>query len=257
MERNLRIILALVCCQLMAGHALAQNDDFGMFYELGAEKKLSSKWSVGAEAEFRTRNNTRTSDRWSAGLSAEYKIVKGLKLSAGYIFLYDNNKEELTFNNDNDPKKWTPCYWGTRHRFHLGLQGSIDWNRFSFSLRERWQYTYRPEKADKKYKFTYDKDDYLSGYTLEPIKGKGKNVSRTRLSIGYDIAHCKVDPFANMEMFVDKNGIQKMRYQAGVDYKIKKQHVFSLTYRYQNVNSDDDDNEGNSHLIGLSYKYKF
>ena len=41
------------------------------------------------------------------------------------------------------------------------------------------------------------------------------------------------------------------------DYKIKKQHVFSLTYRYQNVNDSDDDNETNIHMIGLGYKYKF
>ena len=30
-----------------------------------------------------------------------------------------------------------------------------------------------------------------------------------------------------------------------------------LGYRYQKVNSDDDDFEVSSHLLGLSYKYKF
>ena len=48
-----------------------------------------------------------------------------------------------------------------------------------------------------------------------------------------------------------------MRYQAGTDYKIKKRHVLSLTYRYQSVNSNDDDNEANCHMIGLGYKFKF
>jgi opacity protein-like surface antigen len=38
---------------------------------------------------------------------------------------------------------------------------------------------------------------------------------------------------------------------------VRKQHVFSLSYRYQAVNSGDDDNDVNSHLIGLGYKYKF
>ena len=55
----------------------------------------------------------------------------------------------------------------------------------------------------------------------------------------------------------DKSGIAKMRYLVGVDYKYQKKHVFGLTYLYQDVNRDDDDNEVNSHIIGLSYKYKF
>ena len=240
--------------------ANAQGDDFGMWYELGAEKKVSQKWSVGLEGEFRTRNNSKTADRWSAGVSAEYKILKGLKAAAGYTFLYDNNAEELTWKN-NLPNKWTPSYWGSRHRLFLQVSGSVSAGNFSFSLRERWQYTYRPEAQDKKYNFSWDEDandnDYISGYTMEPVKGKGKNMLRSRLQVNYDIPKCKFEPFANVEMFNDKDGIAKMRYQIGTDYKLKKRHIFSLTYRYQNVNSNDEDNETNIHLIGLGYKYKF
>ncbi len=80
---------------------------------------------------------------------------------------------------------------------------------------------------------------------------------RSRLQVNYDIPHSKFEPFANAEMFTDNDGIAKMRYQIGTDYKLKKRHIFSLTYRYQNVNSNDEDNETNIHLIGLGYKYKF
>ena len=252
-----RLIIMIWAFLGLATMASAQSDDFGMWYELGAEKKLSKQWSLGLEGEFRTRNNSKTGDRWSAGINAEYKILKGLKASAGYTFLYDNNQEELTWKNSGDPKKWTPTYWGVRHRVNLSLSGSFDVGRFSIGLRERWQFTHRPEAKDKKYAFNYDSDDYLSGYTLEPVKERNKGMLRSRLQVGYDIPSCKVDPFANVEMFSDGDGIQKMRYQVGVDYKIKKQHVFSLTYRYQTVNSGDDDNETNIHLIGLGYKYKF
>ena len=228
----------------------AQGDDFGMWYELGVEKKLSPKWNIGAEGEFRTRNNSRTADRWSAGLSAEYKIVKGLKASAGYIFLYDNNQEKFDLKSDGlRPNKWTPSYWGVRHRFNLSLSGNVDIGRLNIALRERWQYTYRPEATGKKYDFDEE--------TWKSVKGKGKNVLRSRLQLSYDIPHWKLDPTASVEMFNDKGGIAKMRYQVGIDYKYKKRHVFGLNYRYQDVNSDDDDNEVNSHLIGLSYKYKF
>lgn len=257
MNRKICAVLAFLG---MSATSSAQSDDFGMWYELSSEKKLSQKWSLGVEGEFRTRNNTKTADRWSAGISAEYKITKGLKAAAGYTFLYDNNAEELTWKNSL-PNKWTPSYWGSRHRLYLQLAGSVSSGHFSFSLRERWQYTYRPEAQDKKYNFSWDEDAndnvYISGYTLEPVKGKGKNVLRSRLGVDYDIPHSKFEPFANVELFNDKGGIAKMRYQLGTDYKIKKRHVLSFTYRYQTVNSNDDDNEVNSHMIGFGYKYKF
>ena len=244
--------LICILCSLFALTTMtrAQSSDFGTWYELGAEKKLSKKWNLGVEGEFRTRNNSRTADRWSAGLNAEYKIIRGLKASAGYALLYDNNQEELDLKSDGlRPNKWTPSYWGMRHRFNVSLTGNIDWGRLNVSLRERWQYTYRPEAEGKKYDF--DDEAWTS------VKGKGKNVLRSRLQLSYDIPHWKFDPFANVEMFNTDKGIDKMRYQIGVDYKYQKKHVFSLTYRYQNVNSNDDDNDVNSHMIGLSYKLKF
>ena len=236
-------------------------DDFGMFYELGAEKKLSSKWSVSLEGEYRTRNNTKTADRWSAGLSADYKIVKGtlgtVKATAGYSLLYDNNPEKLTYKSSGLPKKWTPGYWGTRHRLYVSLAGSMDLGRFTIGLRERYQYTIRPEKKNQRYEFVYNDEDYLVGNSLQSVSSKKKGMLRSRLQVEYNIAHCKFDPFVNAEMFSDDMGIQKMRYQAGVEYKLSKKHAFTLTYRYQDIGGDDDDNDVNSHLIGLSYKFKF
>ena len=48
MEKRLITLLLL----LFATHAglLAQSNDFGMWYELSAEKKLSKQWSGGVEA---------------------------------------------------------------------------------------------------------------------------------------------------------------------------------------------------------------
>jgi len=246
--KRLLLSLLIIPGLLSVSTVRAQSDDFGMWYELGAEKKLSRKWNVSAEGELRTRNNTRTIDRWSLGVGAEYKILKGLKASAGYIMLNNNNHEEMDLKKDGlSYNKWTPSYWGVSHRFNLSLTGSVDWNRFSFSLRERWQYTWRPEAEGKKYDFDEE--------AWKAVKGKGKNVLRSRAEVSYDIPHWKFDPFVNVEMFNGNSGIQKMRYQLGIDYKYMKKHAFALTYRFQNVNNDDS--EVDSHLIGLSYKYKF
>ena len=79
---------------------------------------------------------------------------------------------------------------------------------------------------------------------------------RSRLQVSYDFPHWKFDPFANVEFFNGKT-LEKTRIQAGVEYKYQKKHIFTLTYRYQNVNAEDDDLETNRHLIGIGYKYKF
>ena len=83
-----RIILTLLMlCLSMVFYA--QDNDFGLWYSVGVEKKIDKRWSVDVEGEFRTRNHARTADRWSVGGSADYKIKKRLKGSAGYDFLWD------------------------------------------------------------------------------------------------------------------------------------------------------------------------
>ena len=174
--KKIGAVILLGCLPL--GSAFAQGDDFGMWYELEAQKKLSPKWNASLGAEFRTRDDSKTADRWSVGIDVDYKIVKGMlgqypysvKASAGYSLLYDNNPEKLTFKSDGQtPKKWTPGYWGIRHRLKIGVAGSLDVGRFSIDLRERYQYTLRPEKTNQRYAFVYDDDDYLVGHDLQAV----------------------------------------------------------------------------------------
>ena len=258
--RTSLVLLMLMALTMPTLQAKAQANDFGMFYELELQKKLSPKWSLGAEAGLRTRNDSKTTDRMNIGLSADYRLLKtsnaSLKAAAGYTLLYDNNPEKLTYKSNGLPKKWTPAYWGLRHRFNLGLSGSLDVGRFSFGLRERFQLTMRPQKAGQRYAFGYD-DQRLTSHEQQAVSSKTKGMLRSRLQVEYNIAHSKVDPFANVEMFSDNHGIEKMRYQAGLEWKPAKQHALTLTYRFQDISGEDDDNDVDSHLIGLGYKFKF
>lgn len=234
---------------LLPSLAIAQSD-FGIWYGAGAEKKLSKKWSMEVEGEFRTRNNTRTADRWDVGASVEYKILRNLKASAGYDFLYDNNIEKITRHSDGQFNNWRPSYWGTRHRLHVDLMGSLDIGRVKLSLRERWQYTYRPSKTTTRYDFDNSK------WEDTEVDGKGKNVLRSRLQATWDIPHCKIEPYANAELF-NSWSLTKTRYTVGADWKITKHHVAGLYYRYQDVRHNDDDNEPDMHIIGVNYNFKF
>ena len=248
-------LLVLLALPMMVS---AGNNDAGLIVGAEAEKKLNKKLSLAIEAEFRSRNDFRTADRISLGLNGSYKITKWLKAELGYQLLIDNNHEKISYNAptiDDDGNKvvnynnWRPSYWGTRHRFYALLTGSYKLNRVEFSLREGWRYTYRPEHTTKRYDF----DNAM--WEDKVINTKHYHVLRSRFKVEWDIPKWKFDPWASIELF-NNLSLDKIRYAAGIDYTIKKKHAFSLFYRYQQV-YDKDEEEGNIHNIGLSYKFKF
>ena len=229
--------------------AMAQSDtESGLWASAEVQKKLNKQWSLSAEAEYRLRENFGSTDRWTLSASAAYKPVKWLKLDAGYKFLRVLNDDETTWkDNGVDPNKWTPAWCCTKHRLFASATVSLKPGRIEFSLRERWQYTYRPETTVDR----YDIDD--DEWETKTKDGKAQHVLRSRLQAEYDIPKCKVDPYASVECYHAKGGLQKIRYTAGADWKLTKQHVLGAFYRY--VDSHDDD--PNLHVVGLGYKYKF
>ena len=255
--RYLTVALAIQCSLFTAS---AQADDFGLDFSLEVQKKIDKKWSVSLEGELRTRNNAQTNDRWSIGLGVDYKVAKWLKASAGYNLLYDNY-ERITYYDetddavdDGDADVGDPKKRAQRHRFNVSLTLSKKLiGDFKFSLRERWQYTYRPE-------YTVDERwSYLkNAYDGKPhtYSGKGKNVLRTRLQVEYDSKNVPVSPYASVEFF-NQMSLEKVRYQVGAEWSLTKQHAVGAFYRYQHISNDDEGVEADRHLIGLSYKLKF
>lgn len=263
--RMIKGILPMALLILMPTTSLAEGDDFGLDFSIEAQKKLSKRWSIGLEGELRRRDNAAINDRWSVGLSGDYKLTKWMKASAGYTYLYDNNVRTTYYDSiddavldgdaeTGDPKKRAQ-YWGARHRLNVSLVFDKKLiGDFRFSLRERWQYTYRPE-------YTINQRwSFLNGaYDGKPktYSGKGKNVLRSRLQIEYDKKGLKLNPYLSVELY-NAWSTEKVRYQAGVDYTLTKQHSVGAFYRYQKVNDNDDfDLEPDIHLIGFGYKFKF
>ena len=254
--------IALLALMLLPLGAAAQSDDTGLQASIGVEKKLTKKWNVGIEGELRTRDDSKQYDRWSVGLSTSYKVAPWLRASAGYTFLYDNTERTSYYDETDskvidgdaeagDPKKYAR-YWQPRHRFNVGLTGSVKAGHVKFSLRERWQYTYRPEHTvDQRWSYLSEAWDGKQ----HTYSGKGKNVLRSRLQVEYSRKKLPVTPYASAELF-NAWSVQKVRYTLGLDYKPSKHHTLSLFYRYQDVNNDDDDNEPNRHVIGAGYTLK-
>lgn len=250
----------LIICPL--SYSSAQSDDFGLDFSVEAEKKIDKQWSVSLEGEFRRRDDAKTNDRWSLGLGVDYKIAKWVKASAGYSLLYDNTKR-ISYSDQEDvddgdfdevgmPKKCAQ-YWAPRHRFNVSLTFDKKlFGDFRFSLRERWQYTWRPEHTVSE-RWSY-LDEAYDG-KAKTYGGSGKNVLRSRLQVEYDRKGLSLTPYANVE-FWNAWKLQKTRYTVGLDWKLSKQHAVGAFYYYQKVN-DDDDLEPNRHLLGISYKFKF
>ena len=253
------IIAALALAVVLPAHAEWEpggvpfdgksGDDFGLWMTVGMEKKFNKKWSVGAEFEYRLKDNIDDSgwgepSRWTLAISADYKVLSWLKFDAGYKFMRDHYCAEWNESKYRESRG----YWDTRHRVYVSATASYKIQNVKLSLRERWQYTYRPEVADVTY--DWEDDEFM------PKKGKGKNVSRTRLHISYDKKKAKFEPYISYEIYAAKKW-EKMRYTAGCEFKLNKHNVVDVFYRYQDLRKDDNFNDRDSHILGVGYTYKF
>ena len=241
------LLLTAICCTT----AFAQSEA-GLIAGVEAEKKLNKKLSIGVEAELRTRNDFKTLDRWNFGISADYKLTNWLKADVGYNLLNQHFREDIDYKKSGALNHLRPEYWGVKHRLHASLTGSYKLqNGLKLSLRERWQYTYRPEKTVQRW--DYDEETWEDKVRY----GKGKNQLRSRFQIEYDKKNALFTPYASMELY-NSWGIEKIRYTLGTDINLSKQHSLGVFYRFQDMkNVDADDYNPDMHYIGLGYKFKF
>ena len=246
-------LLLLISC-FMFSPMRAQSES-GLLLDAEVEKKLSKQLSVGLEGDFRTRNDFKTVDRWSVGAGVSYKFTKWLKADAGYTLLNSNYREKISVGTSR--MKWRPSYWGQRHRLHASLAVNQKvWGDLRVSLRERWQYTYRPEKGVTRW-LLYPSSTTSSLDEDYVRSGRGKNQLRSRLQLEWDKKRALLTPYASMELY-NSWAVEKIRYTVGTDIRLSKQQSLAVFYRFQDMkNVDDDDYDPNMHYLGLGYKLKF
>ena len=244
-------LTAVVLMASMSLPLLAQSEG-GLIVGAEAEKKINKKWSVGLEAEMRSRNDFKTMDRWKFGVGTSYKLTPWLKANVGYDLLRSNSREKISYKSTGTYNNWRPSYWGEKHRFHASLTGSYKFaNNLKLSLRERWQYTYRPEKTVQRWDFDNEQ------WEDKVRSSKGKNQLRSRLEVSYDKKKALFTPYASMELY-NSWAIEKIRYTVGTDIRLSKQHSLSAFYRFQNMrNVDDGEYDPDMHYMGVGYKFKF
>ena len=249
MARN-RLILMVALIAATSTDMRAQ-DNLGLWGEVNIEHKVNKRLEIGGGIEVRRRDFFRDPDRISVGVDASYKLTDWLKLNGGITLMEDNR-----YKISSHLSKYS-LYWSPRVRFNLGLTASQSFGKFTLSLRERWQYTYRPAMTVNRYWTYTDEDDDAYEDELadrHTFGAKGKNAWRNRLQAKYKLTKMW-RPYVNVETNVS-HGLEKVRYSVGTEIRLTKKHVLDLRYLYQQ-NPNDDDDEGDRHIIGLGYTYKF
>jgi hypothetical protein len=208
--------------------------------------RIAKGLSVNAEVDYRTTDQLKATQRVAGSFGLDYKIIKPLKISSGYTYIHQHIDTEVT-NKGNI----IPAYWQPKHRFYFDVTGSVNWNRFNFSLRERYQMTHRKEQSVPKFD-----EDGVTQKKDELIDGKTNNMLRSRLQVEYNIKHSRFVPYVSAEIYnslSDSFDYDKFRFTVGSEYKLNKHNSLSIYYRYI-TNSDQDEHSG--HILGVGYKFK-
>ena len=272
-------------CLVLAATTMAAQSDFGVWTSVEGSTKLNKKLELSVEGEYRTQDMSSTTERISGAVNLSYKdknFLPFLKADVGYTYMYMQYMGETTIKYATDdetgdyeydgernmiPKHMNvdAAYWTARHRATASLTGSFKLGRFKFSLRERYQYTYRmPSQCDReRYYYFYfpptmaEWDMENPEYTTDEKKAKSDHKLRSRLQVSYNIKGCPLEPFAEVEVYnqLDNSfAYDKIRYTVGTEYKIDKKNKLKAYYRYQD--SADIDEVG-GHVLGLGYAFEF
>ena len=261
------LLLSAMILPFTTVNAQSENDDeFGVWTTLEASKKINKKLKAGFEAEFRTMDGVDDTERYSLGARIDYKLNKESKINVGYTFIYNQKPSSTSIKEAFDEEQGLydynvdHAYWVYRNRFYVTFSYEYKIGRFEIDWRERVQYTRTNSTTtdETKYRWEYTPptyEDYSKTQTTEPEFKESKNNTtlRSRINVKYDIANCKINPFASIELYtrLDKwQNCEKLRYRLGASYKINKDNSISVFYLYQDT-SDDDEPKG--HAIGLEY----
>lgn len=287
-----RIVILIAGALLAAAPVMAQTN-WGFRGNIGAEKKISKGLDAGVDFRYHQTDNFRSTDRWSVGLSLDKRLyrndAKTFNVKAGlgykYIRAYHGwstkfkGDSTLTVANDLEPQyyidnnysfNYSDTYVDSRHRLTASVQAGLELGRFKISLREAYQFTHTDSVnySVDRYRYTtkdrtdkgYNKISGTNFWLRNDVEGKpasNRNTLRSRISVDYDIPHCKFDPFISYELFnsLDEGfKAEKSRVTAGFDFSFNKKHDFEVAYMWQNQH-DDDEPAGS--FICLSYKFEF
>ncbi len=193
--------------------------DFRGRIAAGADFKLCKGLTLGLEEEFRVKDNFSSVDRFHTTLSLDYKVCPYFKIGAGYTLMNLHDYDEASSSYE----------WTMRHRAFFDLTGMYKTvGGWKFSLRERFQYTYRAG----------DMNVYQNP--------RNAMVLRTRAKVSYALHTKPIEPYLSVEIRNTLNGVHyssqnyvntigdnvsysdiylnRVRIQPGLEWRLAKHH---------------------------------
>ena len=231
-----RLLLLFVLLPSLAW--AGDDDDFGTWLELGAEKALPRNMEIGLDGGLRMKDGSTLVDRWDLGASFGYKVHKYLKLSAGYSFLHDyspeKRKEKYEIKGDAPQSEFEEYtyekgfnlykkHWSARHRIYVEASSSVKlWKTIRLSGRLRYQFTHKSvEKVDRyRYSEKIEVTPHMVGFVdgspvfkmeeedpeinhdewdIKSYDAENRQVLRSRLKIELDKKHLAWSPYVSVE----------------------------------------------------------
>ena len=211
-----------------------------------------------------------------------YNYRQGYKMTDGYW--RGRERYSLSLSASYKPsKRWTFTLKETLQYSHYNTTDSLDRTRYT-TERHKWREAWKaeddvrgmadPRIGDEDLPLYYDDFRYsINGdgdalYTpaekpertlpfadddkKAPRRAKDKLVLRSKLTVEYNVKGLPLNPFASVDYGCGLNySTSKWKYTVGMDWKITKTNKFTIFYRYQHENDDD---EPNGNLLGIGYK---
>ena len=286
-------IFTACCALLLAAPTFAQKDEFGAWLEVEGEKKITKRIDLSLGLGMRANDNLGEVSRTNAFISGSYKVCDYLKVAATYQYISDLSRGETKEKYEwKKNKKYDPNYpfiepeyiykfegynadkafHRTKHRLSFDLSTKVKVGRFTFSLRERYQFTHSVGKDVERMRY---RDKAPAGYSEPTVSIGGENwvipnevgsdhknhknnhLLRSRIGVEYDIKNCPLTPFATYEIktsLQDGGATEATRLIVGTDWKLNKKNTLSIAYVFDDGHYSDD---ANIHAVSIGYKFKF
>jgi len=203
----------------------AQDKDFGIWYGISAEHKLTKKLEIDLLTNVRTFRNASKLDEAFIEGGITYSMYKHISIAGSY---------RLTKSIENNDSYYF------RHKYMLDLKGNIPAGNLNFSGYLRFQ------TAIKTY--IKDENDKFPSYT-----------GKIKLKAVYKTPTFPLNPYIYIEsffpMFSAKSGtIEKNRFSAGVELSITRHNSVEVEYIFQR---DYQPHLSDINIISINYKLKF
>jgi hypothetical protein len=224
MMTNSRPVFVLVALLLSLG-AVAQDTDYGIWYEAKADKKIWKAIRLDLEASVRTNENGANIDKFYLEPGLRYKFNDYVNAGIYYRFIDQKEKDGL---------------YHPRHRWFFQVKGTApSIGRFTFGVRYRIQQQFKTYIED-----TGDEEPQW--------------YQRIRLELDYDVRGIPLKPYINAEMHTqlfspNEFVADKWRSMIGIEYTLNKKHTFGLEYIYNDSRVTKPPYEN---VLGITYAVK-